>query len=615
MKGLMTKALWIVACGAAASGWSQSRQPILPAGSGIDWSGAGAGEIPARPNICARLKPDVGVEQINFVLSTCGDGQTVLLEPGVYSIKGTIQIPSNVTLRGSGARQTIIKASGIAGGDVISLGKGTVQYDPRGIVHGSDAGSTEIELTNAGGIKPGMQLVVAEVNDPSFVTTEGSGGNCNWCDGGWTETGRIARGQIVDVTGVSGSKVSISPSLYSAYTHVPGAVPFQMSAQRAGVEDLQVYATDAGHGTNFGMHMCAYCWIKGVESNYADGDHVEIYWGFHDEVRDSYFSNAYLHSPGTHDSDIQIGFKTTATLVENNIVERTHAAIMLEWGAAGNVIAYNYTTGEFDSGAPNLVIGGIILHGAHPQFNLIEGNVVTKIEEDPVWGSSSHTTAFRNWVVGTNRICSPAKGRGAVHCSGTEGHYGFQAARAVDLSYLASLDSYIANVVGSTQMQLLKGYHDPLRQSASVEYPAQRNYDAVAYGWSFGYGSTSDDGSGTGCGGGTPPCHRAGVAATDFIHGNYSNITKSVAWVPGATRELPRSFYLKSKPEWWGEIPFPATGPDVNGGFGPGGHSYGNPAQACFTTVMHGVDGGEGSPLAFDPDQCYDAKNAAGKSQ
>ncbi len=611
----MTKTMLALAFGVAVPGWSQSWQSILPAGSGIDWTTAGAGKIPARTKACARLKPKADVDEINFALNTCGDGQAVLLEPGVYTIDGTIQIPSNVTLRGAGAKRTILKAIGKGGGDVISMGSGAVQYDPCGILSGSEAGSREIVLTNASRIKPGMQLVIAETNDPRFVTSAGSGGNCNWCDGGWSDTGRIARGQIVDVTDVSGNKVSIAPALYSTYKHAPGAVPFEMSAEHAGVEDLQVYATNSGYGANFGMHMCAYCWIKGVESNYADGDHVEIYWGYHDEVRDSYFSNAYLHGPGTHDSDIQVGYKTTATLIENNIVDRTHAAIMLEWGAAGNVVAYNYTTGEFDSGALNLDIGGIIFHGAHPQFNLLEGNVVTKIEEDPVWGSSSHTTGFRNWILGANRICTPAVGRGAVSCSGNNGHYGFQAARAIDISYLASADSYVANVVGSAQMQSLKGYNAPLEQRDSIEFPAQRNYDAVAYGWSFGYGSTSDDGGGTGCGGGTSPCHRTGVASTDFLQGNYSNITNAVTWASGASEHLPASFYLKSKPEWWGAIPFPAAGPDVSGGSGPGGHSYGNPAQVCYFNLMHGVDGGEGSPLVFDPDECYGAMNRTGKSK
>jgi len=74
--------------------------------------------------------------------------------------------------------------------------------------------------------------------------------------------------------------------------------------------------------------------VKGVESNYTDGDHVSVYWGYRDEIRDSYFSNAFLHTPGTYDSDIQLALKTSATLVENNILARTHVSIMFEWGAA-----------------------------------------------------------------------------------------------------------------------------------------------------------------------------------------------------------------------------------------------------------------------------------------
>ncbi len=131
-------------------------------------------------------------------------------------------------------------------------------------------------------------------------------------------------------------------------------------------------------------------------------------------------------------------------------------------------------------------------------------------------------------------------------------------------------------------MQSLKGYNHPVAQRESIEYPARRSYDAVAYGWSFGYGSTSDDGTGTGCGGGVPPCHLPGNSSTDFFHGNFNNIGGSIAWAPGVPHELPASFYLAGKPAWWGSMPFPATGPDVAGGSGPGGHSYGNPAQACY---------------------------------
>jgi PST family polysaccharide transporter len=588
-------------------GHAQQLAPILNSRQAIDWSNAGVGEIPTRLTRCVSLTPSATVAEINAALEACPKNETVYLAGGTYSIEGTIRIPSSVTFRGAGAGLTILNATGRGGGDVISLGSGSVPFKPIRITGGAVGGSTDIEVSNASGIQVGKHLVITELNDLSYVSSAGSGGNCNWCDGDWTKGGSLARGQIVAVTGISGRTLTISPGLYGAYTNTPIAVPFEMAESYAGVEDLQVYANDTGYAANFGMSECAYCWIKGVESNYTDGDHVEMYWGFHDEIRDSYFSNAYLHSPGKHDSDIQIAFKTSASLVANNIIERTHQSIMLEWGAAGNVVAYNYTMGEFDSGATNLDIGGIDFHGAHPQFNLLEGNVLTEISEDAVWGSSSHTTAYRNWVVGTNRICIPMSGRGTVNCSGTNGHYGFQAARAMEISYLATAGNFVGNVVGSQEMQALKGYNYPLAQRGSVEYPEQRNYDAVAYGGSFGYGRTGDDGTGTGCAGGAPPCHRAGTASTNFFDGNYNNIDGSITWASGVSHKLPASFYLKEKPSWWGAMPFPATGPDVTGGAGPGGHSYGNPAQACYVRVMGGSDGGAGSPLVFDASKCYGA--------
>ena len=178
------------------------------------------------------------------------------------------------------------------------------------------------------------------------------------------------------------------------------------------------------------------------------------------------------------------------------------------------------------------MIGGVNFHGAHPQYNLLEGNVLTRDLSRLVWGTSSQTTAFRNWVVGTNRVCSPMSGgRGTVSCSGSSGHYAFQAARAIQMSYLTSKNNFVGNVIGSSQMQSLTTNNgNALSQAASVEYPATRTYDSVAYGWSFGYGESSDDGSGSGCSGGSSPCHRAATSANDFSHGNFNNASGSTSW-------------------------------------------------------------------------------------
>jgi hypothetical protein len=78
-----------------------------------------------------------------------------------------------------------------------------------------------------------------------------------------------------------------------------------------------------------------------------------------------------------------------------------------------------------------------------------------------------------------------------------------------------------------------------------------------------------------------------------------------IAWVPGVSRQLPATLYLNGRPKWWGSMPFPATGPDVNSGAGPGGHSYGNPARSCYLHEVGGSDGGAGGPLLFNAGRCY----------
>ncbi|HUV97607.1 MAG TPA: hypothetical protein VMV98_09075 [Acidobacteriaceae bacterium] len=584
---------------------AQSWMPLLNSGQAIDWSQSGVGGIPERPKLCATLQPGAPAAQINTALASCPPGETVYLAEGRYSLAGTIHVPSNVTLRGAGADRTVLDAVGRDLRYAVELGSGSVAYIPVRIIAGATAGSTSIQVASLAGINVGKYLVIAETNNPLYVTAQGSEGVCRWCDGDWSRTGSFSRGQIVAVTAVNGNTVRISPGLYGNYTQAPFAVAFTMSASHAGVEDLQVRANNSGSDANFGLTACAFCWLKGVEANFTDGDYAEVFWGYRDEIRDSYFSNAFIHQPGLHDADLHIGYKTSASLVENNIFERAHRSIEVDWGAAGNVVAYNFTTGEFDSQAREFVLGGIFFHGAHPQFNLLEGNVLTQIQQDATWGSSSHTTAFRNWIVGTNRYCTPGVGREEVRCSEAEARYGFQAARAIEMTYLSTHNNFVGNLVGSSKMQSLIGYGHPLAQKAAIEYPAMRSYDAVAYGWSFGYGRMSDDGSGDGCSGGKPPCHAARTSATNFLHGNYDNIDGSIHWVVGVTHQLPASFYLSGKPAWWGPLPFPAIGPDVKRTGGPAEHSDGNPAQRCYLQTMGGAVAVTGVPLRFNAASCY----------
>ena len=495
---------------------------------------------------------------IQSALNAAAGGTYVLLSGGTCRINSTLIVPANVTLRGAGADQTVLSGYG-ANGYLVSLGNGGgPNASATNITGGANAGSTSITVSSASGMAVGGYLRVTELN-ASWVTVAGDEGNCGWCDA--FTNGNRARGQIVEVTSIAGTTIGIAPPLYTAYANVPQANYFAAGGKYAGLESLQLYGNNTGYKAEVGMIACAYCWVQGIEVNFTDGDFVDDNWGYRDEIRDSYFSNAFNHSPGGSDSDVFLGNNTSATLVENNIVERGHSSIMLNWGAAGNVIAYNYDEGAFDASSQFWTTGGISMHGAHPQFNLLEGNVTTQIVPDSIWGSNSHNTAFRNWVIGVNQVCNPLRGRGAVNCSGSNGWLSFRRSFGLSIARLSDYYNEIGNVLGSSQQQTVLAYGaTKMNHLATLQYPATADDEYTTYNMTWGY--SEDKGKGS-----TVPF------ATAFSTGNYTYSNNSTSWANG-TIGLPQSFYLSVKPAWWpAAAAFPAVGPDIAGGSGSGGHA------------------------------------------
>jgi len=679
-----------------------------PTACAINWSAAGIpGGIPSASwtQSGSTLSPSGGddTSAIQTALGSCGTNHYVQLGAGTFKIYTQVVVPSNCELRGSGANSTIIQMSNTAGYQPIALGSGNANGGPSIskdvlITGGSTAGSTSITVSSSSGITAGMYLVVTELNNPSYVRIAGDFGNCTWCDGGFGYNGTRVRGQIVQVTNVSGTTLTIAPALYSTFgvtlpnwtanntewlsyfftngghiyqqtatpgspytctsassipalstsggsvtdgtctdldfgtgtTTLPKATPFTMAASYAGVSNLQLYANHTGAGSNFLINMCAYCWISGVEGNYADADHVDIFWSYYGDVVNSYFANSFVHTPGSYEGDIDLANKTTGFLIQNNILERLHSSIMIEWGAVGNVIAYNYSQGDFDSGSTNFINADMDEHGAHTQFNLFEGNVWGAYNLDSGWGSNSANTTFRNWSRGTNPICTPLTGRGTVNCTAGwptvgEGYYLFQEANAFLYGFLSTGINSVGDVAGSSaQASLCRNGSNPgttcgtdgtsaampqidtvIAITPSGGCPSgdqcgtnSKSYGAQATGWAWGYANSSDPGGPANGWDSIIPYN------TRFFHGEYSSITGNTTWATGITNTLPESFYLNNKPSWWGSVPYPAIGPDVTGGIGPGGHANAIPAEACYENVMGGTNGA-GSPLTFNAGTCY----------
>jgi len=556
---------------------------ILPTERTIDWSTAGViGGIPTRSTIsqtadAATYGNDSTAAQshLQTKINATTPGQVCYIPAGTYRISSSLVLPSNITVRGdvnaSGFPTTIIKTVGTSGsafvfGNTMDIYYNT-SYDSRHktVSSGATLGSTQIVLTSATNVAVGKYLVVTELND-TYVSNVSYNGTANWVDV-WDDSGARARGQIVKVTGVSGTTVDFTPALYTAYSRTPDACLFTEQCAMSGIENIEVYATNSGTVQNFLFQTAANCWLYNVKSNFADGNHLVMDFSWHCEVRHCWFEDQFVHGSGNFDGFLLRG-KTTGSLIADSVFYRLHTSIILEWGAAGNVIAYNYCAGEFDnsasSGARWLPPSIDINHGAHPQFNLCEGNFAQKIVADGYWGTSSHNTYLRNWATGRGTTYPPYSARGAAGTVVTLN----QDTAAIQLWEGQSKHSVIGNILGNSA---------GTGSTYKISSPTTRSYSSY-YIWNLGYATSTDTGG---------LAILANPDSTYIDHGNYSFATgtgNGQTWDGTiADHTIPDSYFLAAKPSWFGDRVWPAFSASTVGTIAvtdiPAGYRYTNLAE------------------------------------
>ncbi len=606
---------------------------ILDSYRAIDWTTAGlngTGVVPgARSTICVTAACATATTagtaattaQINAALASCPSGDVVLLASGTYSVTATYQVPSNCTLRGAGPQTggTVLNST-VASGAIVEMGTGGVPYAMSGakvVTGGAIAGSTAITVGSAdiGSFSAGQYMDLDQLDTGNVVST-GNGGLCSPCsDIG--QGGIRSQGIMLEITNVNAGTdtITFNPPLPIGFSNSPQAVAFSV-AKYAGLEMVQIYSNNTGSNPVVQFNGCAYCWEWRYEHNYADGANIYLSSAFRSQVTEGYLSNAFQHTPGT-DPTIELMYRSWGNLIEDNICERLHACIMVESGASGNAIDYNYDAGGFDTGSENAIFDGVGFHGANPMFNDSEGNTTCGYGPDNTWGSAGPNTFFRNWSMGTCKVCLPiVSTRSAVNCSpagypqqsGANSWYQFQAAIAVNFTNQMWNPNQIGNVVGSSYQSALVDTSDVALTGIDRAWgicagaggtpcgSGARPYGTKFYPYTFGFGNTSDTGAGI--------LDSQTPLSTLLLHGDYDYNTNAITWAPNVTHTLRASFIYSAKPSWFGSAPWPITGPDVTGGLpAAGGHANKNPAQICYEAM--GGDGGTNSPLNFNPATCY----------
>jgi len=517
---------------------------IIPSSRRIDWNPGVRGGIPNRAVVYATLSPG---ENIQSAINSCPSNQVVKLNPGNYSVGGSISLKSGVTLRGAGIGNTVISAS--SGNSVVNWNNG-FDYNfssPAKNLVSPTKGNVSITTSAPHGWLVGDILLVdmlenANGNPP--VSHIGSLGSASWVS---RNNGTRPIGQLVKVVAVINSTtVNIDPPLYWSYDNSPQALKLTGLIHYAGLEDLTINNLSNSRRDTTEVFGAINCWMKNVELRGSYRRAIWFYAGLWFTMEHCLVVGGVpigTDKQAQYTSDRSYGpfiGICSASLFQDNIMEKLTMGIAFEGPGSGNVFAYNFITNIWwrDTGdSPRRF--GMLMHGPHPFMNLYEGNWSSdRIRADEYWGTSSHFISLRNRIIQSDR-----------------GPYNSQT-WTVDVERRNWYWSFVGNLFGGYSGDGYESNYEYIN-GESVPYSEER-----ATIWKIGYNSLGTGGT----------LYDYSTLQTMIRWGNWcyrtndtiagSGITWHISGVQDVNdRDIPKSYYLTSKPSWFGFLSWPPYNP------------------------------------------------------
>ena len=310
---------------------------------------------------------------------------------GTYFFDSSIVINrDSIVIQGAGYDSTTLRFN-LAGKvqDLITT-SGTKTNDTSLLTASGIRGSNTITVAS-GSLFQVNDWIVLNMNDQAFMTS-------SWAFGYLSQMARIQS--------ISGNNITLNSPLRANFS-ISNSPKIRRVIPRnnIGFECLKIQRMDAtaGQSSNINFSTAANCWVNGIESDSANFAHVDIVSSSNIEVTNNYFHHAFAYGGGGQGYGILLEFGSNECKIESNYFYRLRHSMMLQIGANGNVLAYNYSQKPFwtEPSLPDSSAGEIVLHGDYPFMNLAEGNFINNIVIDDSHGKNGPwNTIFRNRAAG-----------------------------------------------------------------------------------------------------------------------------------------------------------------------------------------------------------------------
>jgi hypothetical protein len=375
-----------------------SQAQTIPAARTTNWSKAGLlNNFPEPVNVinfvtAGGLGNGITVNNavFNTILASLGGQPTVIyFPPGDYLFSASLNLPSNLILQGEGSDVTTLRFNMTAASDLIRV-VGTRSNQNTLLSADVYKDGTTLQVNDAGSFNPGDYLYIIDTDDERVTSS--------WALG--------TTGQIIRVTAKSGNTLSLATQLRREYLVSKNATVHKLSMkENVGIENLKIMRMDstATQTSNILFQYTTNSYVRCIESVKCNFAHIDVRYSTHIEISGSYIREGFGYGGGGRAYGTMLQSGSGDVLIIDNVFNKLRHAMILQSGANGNVLAYNYSRDPYweEVLLPANSAGDMVLHGNHPYLNLFEGNICQHIVIDNSHGrNGKFNTIFRNRAEG-----------------------------------------------------------------------------------------------------------------------------------------------------------------------------------------------------------------------
>lgn len=359
----------------------------------VDWSNAGLkSEIKFDEKIILSFSElnQVGISNSDIINDLISKNKSksiqIVLPEGKFIFDKTINLNSNVGLKGAGANKTELVFDLKGSGHAIQANGKSTFIDIK-LLEDVKKGDKKLILEKTLFVEEGDWISIIE-NDKNLVTSD------------WAY-GTVA--QIQKITKISGDTLFFDSEFRKDFL-VDSVAGFKRidAVENVSIECLKINRVDntaPEQSSNISFNNVVNSVVKNIESEFCTFSHFQARNSSNLEISNSYFHDSHEFGGGGRGYGIMLHISTGEVLAENNIFRKLRHSMIVQAGANGNVFAYNYSTEPYwdGGGLPSNSAGDMVLHGNYVFSNLFEGNICQNIVIDNSHGPNGPlNTFFRN---------------------------------------------------------------------------------------------------------------------------------------------------------------------------------------------------------------------------